>query len=117
MPADSEGSRRDLKDRRVWVFDLDNTLYPAECDLFAQIDQSIQAVDMAISEMTSAATQLGAAKSRMALQLDFVSALQDSIDRGVSTLVDADMNEESTRLQALQVQLKQRADSKKEQTR
>ena len=21
-----------------WVFDLDNTLYPAECDLFAQID-------------------------------------------------------------------------------
>lgn len=22
----------------VWVFDLDNTLYPAECDLFAEID-------------------------------------------------------------------------------
>jgi putative hydrolase of the HAD superfamily len=22
-----------------WVFDLDNTLYPAECDLFAQIDE------------------------------------------------------------------------------
>ena len=31
-------------------------------------------------------------------------ALRDSIDRGVSSLVDADMNEESTRLQALQVQ-------------
>ena len=28
----------------------------------------------------------------------------DAIDRGVGTLVDADMNEESTRLQALQVQ-------------
>ena len=24
--------------RDTWVFDLDNTLYPAECDLFAQID-------------------------------------------------------------------------------
>lgn len=24
--------------KSVWVFDLDNTLYPAECDLFAQID-------------------------------------------------------------------------------
>ncbi|WP_300396737.1 pyrimidine 5'-nucleotidase [Henriciella sp.] len=24
--------------RDIWVFDLDNTLYPAECDLFAQID-------------------------------------------------------------------------------
>ncbi len=26
-----------------WVFDLDNTLYPAECDLFAQIDQRMRA--------------------------------------------------------------------------
>ncbi|MEM7748318.1 MAG: flagellin [Pseudomonadota bacterium] len=70
----------------------------------AQIDQSIQAVDMAITEMTSAATRLGAVQSRIDLQLDFISSLQDSIDRGVSTLIDADMNEESTRLQALQVQ-------------
>lgn len=23
----------------TWVFDLDNTLYPSECDLFAQVDQ------------------------------------------------------------------------------
>ncbi|MCU0882075.1 MAG: pyrimidine 5'-nucleotidase [Hyphomonadaceae bacterium] len=27
-----------LRDAHTWVFDLDNTLYPAECDLFAQID-------------------------------------------------------------------------------
>jgi putative hydrolase of the HAD superfamily len=27
-----------LADKTGWVFDLDNTLYPAECDLFAQID-------------------------------------------------------------------------------
>ena len=26
-------------DKKVWIFDLDNTLYPAECDLFAQVDQ------------------------------------------------------------------------------
>jgi len=24
---------------RIWVFDLDNTLYPADCNLFAQVDQ------------------------------------------------------------------------------
>ncbi|MCB1521961.1 MAG: pyrimidine 5'-nucleotidase [Hyphomicrobiaceae bacterium] len=24
---------------RVWIFDLDNTLYPADCNLFAQVDQ------------------------------------------------------------------------------
>ena len=28
----------DLTHAHQWVFDLDNTLYPAECDLFAQID-------------------------------------------------------------------------------
>ncbi|MEL7033574.1 MAG: pyrimidine 5'-nucleotidase [Pseudomonadota bacterium] len=39
MAADSERPRAALQDRQAWVFDLDNTLYPAECDLFAQIDQ------------------------------------------------------------------------------
>lgn len=28
-----------LEARRVWIFDLDNTLYPAECNLFAQVDR------------------------------------------------------------------------------
>ena len=27
--------------RRVWIFDLDNTLYPADCNLFAQVDQKM----------------------------------------------------------------------------
>ena len=27
-----------MKGRDVWIFDLDNTLYPADCDLFPQID-------------------------------------------------------------------------------
>ncbi len=69
-----------------------------------QIDDYIQAVDRAIGEMTTAATSLGAAQSRIDMQASFISELQDSIDRGISALVDADMNEESTRLQALQVQ-------------
>ncbi|MEO0851334.1 MAG: pyrimidine 5'-nucleotidase, partial [Pseudomonadota bacterium] len=28
----------DLAHVNSWIFDLDNTLYPAECQLFAQID-------------------------------------------------------------------------------
>lgn len=32
-------SQAPLTERRTWVFDLDNTLYPAECNLFAQIDE------------------------------------------------------------------------------
>ena len=27
-----------LRDAHTWIFDLDNTLYPADCNLFAQID-------------------------------------------------------------------------------
>lgn len=70
----------------------------------AQIDDYIQAMDSAISDMTTAATNLGSAKSRIGIQKEFVSNLMDAIDRGISSLVDADMNKESTRLQALQVQ-------------
>ncbi len=43
-------------------------------------------------------------KKRIDIQKDFVSSLMGAIDRGVSSLVDADMNSESTKLQALQVQ-------------
>jgi len=32
-------TRRGFSATDVWVFDLDNTLYPAECNLFAQVDQ------------------------------------------------------------------------------
>ncbi|NJM28717.1 MAG: flagellin [Rhizobiales bacterium] len=60
--------------------------------------------DDAISSMTTSAATLGSAKQRVNLQKDFVGSLMDAIDRGISTLVDADMTEESTKLQALQVQ-------------
>ncbi len=68
------------------------------------LENYISGVDTAISEMTTAATNLGAVSSRINLQKDFVSNLMDAIDRGIGQLVDADMNEESTKLQALQVQ-------------
>jgi flagellin len=67
------------------------------------LEDMIRGVDDALNAMTDSATLLGAAKSRISLQMDFVSKLMDSIDTGIGQLVDADMNEESTRLQALQV--------------
>jgi flagellin len=57
-----------------------------------------------VSTMTTAATSLGSAKSRIDIQKTFVSNLMDAIKTGIGALVDADMNEESTKLQALQVQ-------------
>jgi len=64
----------------------------------------IKGVDAGISEMTTSAANLGAGKQRVTLQKNFVTSLMDAVDRGISTLVDADMTEESTKLQALQVQ-------------
>jgi flagellin len=67
------------------------------------LENYIVGVDDAITEMTTAATNLGAVQSRIDIQKDFVTGLMDAIERGVAQLVDADMNEESTKLQALQV--------------
>lgn len=54
--------------------------------------------------LNTAAAAFGTQKSSLEGQSRFNGALIDAIDRGISALVDADMNEESTRLQALQVQ-------------
>ncbi len=70
----------------------------------AALDALISGVDAALTDMTSAAADLGSIAMRIDLQSDFVNKLSDSIDSGVGRLVDADMNEESTRLKALQTQ-------------
>lgn len=69
-----------------------------------KLNAMTQMVDRALARMTTAASDLGAGKARVNLQQSFVSQLKDSIDKGVGALVDADMNAESTKLQALQVQ-------------
>ena len=70
----------------------------------SQIDAMIRVTDKIISDMTQSAADLGSNGKRIELQQDFVSNLMDEIDRGISQLVDADLNEESTKLQALQAQ-------------
>ncbi|MCB1463473.1 MAG: flagellin C [Nitratireductor sp.] len=69
-----------------------------------EIDSYIAAIETMSSAVTTSAADLGAIQSRIDIQSNFVSALMDAIDRGIGQLVDADMNEESTKLQALQVQ-------------
>ncbi|MBD9386020.1 flagellar protein FlaD [Agrobacterium sp. AGB01] len=68
------------------------------------LDVMVQFVNTQLEAMTSAASSLGSLQSRISMQDDFVSALMDVIDKGIGRLVDADMNEESTRLKALQTQ-------------
>lgn len=61
-------------------------------------------VENTLKAMTSAAADLGSISMRIDLQEEFVNRLKESIESGVGRLVDADMNEESTRLKALQTQ-------------
>ncbi|MBW8300476.1 MAG: hypothetical protein K0M60_12810 [Hydrogenophaga sp.] len=68
------------------------------------LDGMISAVDVMLQRLTDSASTLGAITSRIEMQDEFVSTLMDVIDKGVGRLVDADMNEESTRLKALQTQ-------------
>jgi flagellin len=62
------------------------------------------AIDTAISAVTAGAAQLGQYSTTVNNQLSFTSSLSDAITSGVGSLVDADMNVASTRLQALQTQ-------------
>ena len=68
------------------------------------LDQLISHVDGQLEAATSAAAKLGAVSSRLDMQQNFVSKLSDSLESGIGRLVDADMNEESTKLKALQTQ-------------
>ncbi|OLY45359.1 flagellin [Bartonella apis] len=61
-------------------------------------------VTTATSNVVTAGATLGAAKAQVTGQIDYVSKLMDAVDKGVGSLVDADMNAESARLASLQVQ-------------
>lgn len=52
----------------------------------------------------NAAAEFGSAQTRIDIQADFVGQLTDALTSGIGSLVDADMEEASARLQALQVQ-------------
>ena len=68
------------------------------------LDEMIQVLDYVQEYATDVAATYGALSTRISTQTDFAADLSDVIETGVGRLVDADMNEESTRLKALQTQ-------------
>eukprot|EP00913_Durusdinium_trenchii_P008179 g7676.t1 len=68
------------------------------------LDGMLNTVESMTKQMTIVGATMGAITQQIDLQLDFASKLSDSIDEGVSRLVDADMESASARLQALQTQ-------------
>ena len=82
------------------------SIYSMDISTFgsAEISMALTSIEAGLEAMTKAASQLGSISTRIELQENFVGALSDSIDSGVGRLVDADMEEESSKLTALQTQ-------------
>ncbi|MBF9042634.1 flagellin [Rhodobacterales bacterium HKCCE4037] len=67
-------------------------------------DSALDNIETLIQNSIDAAAEFGSAQGRIETQSSFVGKLVDSLKTGIGTLVDADMEEASARLQALQVQ-------------
>lgn len=67
-------------------------------------DAALVAIEFMIQNAIDSAASFGSAQGRIETQSNFISSLTDSLKSGIGTLVDADMEEASARLQALQVQ-------------
>ncbi|MCX8954829.1 MULTISPECIES: flagellin [unclassified Ruegeria] len=65
---------------------------------------ALAAVESLIDTSIDASAAFGSAQGRIETQKEFISNLSDSFKSGIGALVDADMEETSARLQALQVQ-------------
>lgn len=61
-------------------------------------------IETLIDTAIDASAAFGSVEGRISTQADFVSQLTDSLKSGIGSMVDADMEETSARLQALQVQ-------------
>ena len=70
----------------------------------AALQAIVSQVEKAIAKVTDAGTKLGANKTQIDGQKTFVDTLMKANDRTIGILVDADIEEESTKLKALQTQ-------------
>lgn len=83
------------------MFDL------AEIDVTTEaftVDEYIEGVEYMLQRSISSGSVFGALSKRIEMQTEFTAKMIATIDKGIGRLVDADMNEASTRLKALQTQ-------------
>ncbi len=70
----------------------------------ANLEAMLTTAEGAVADSITAATNLGISEKSIDTQQGFLKDLTDRLDKGVGSLVDADMEKEAARLQALQVQ-------------
>ncbi|OAN78722.1 flagellar protein [Sulfitobacter pontiacus] len=68
------------------------------------LDAELETAELQLAAAIGAATKMGIVENALDSQMQFVESLTDTLDSGVSSMVDADMEEEAARLQAYQVQ-------------
>ena len=68
------------------------------------MEENLAAAEAQLAASVTAATSLGITENTLDGQMQFLDSLTDTLDSGVSSMVDADMEEEAARLQAYQVQ-------------
>lgn len=86
--------------------DFETTLNLSNIDVSSSIaaDTSLAAIEAHIQTAVDGAAALGASAKRISDQNEFVSKVTDAMKSGIGALVDADLEQASARLQALQVQ-------------
>ncbi|MGB3146866.1 MAG: flagellin, partial [Paracoccaceae bacterium] len=82
------------------LFGLDSIDVTTNAGANAALDN----IETLISNSIDSAASFGSVQGRIQIQSDFIGKLTDALKTGIGTLVDADMEEASARLQALQVQ-------------
>jgi flagellin len=70
----------------------------------SQLTDMLEAVDGALKDLTKSSSTLGSVANRIESSGEFAKKLKANLEAGVSKLVDADMEEESAKLSALQTQ-------------
>jgi flagellin len=75
----------------------------ATISTLSKASSMISVVNSSIQNINSALAKLASGEKKFTIQQDFVSKLMDSLTGGIGNLVDADMAQESAKLQSLQV--------------
>jgi len=73
-------------------------------DVTSDAAGAVDTIESAITTATAAGASFGSVQNRLDIQSDFIKSLSDALTSGVGSLVDANMEEESAKLSALQVQ-------------
>ena len=78
----------------------------AGIDLTTSTDKAadLATVEAGLADAVTAATSLGIDEKAVEVQKEFLKNLSDRLDTGISGMIDADMESEAAKLQALQVQ-------------